>query len=292
MELNLNALQKQSQHTIDATQLHIITTIVTKYFGYLVRNEVAKSSPWEGLIECCKHVTLDLEWFLKNSVVGTPLLLASYHLRIALLRAMTTFALRFSDAISLCPILQILLSLLKTQFLQESEKLFEITFDITGALLDELPKNQQLELVQWVNENMSTYSQPNRIQARINTLLPFPKEIFASHLLHCNDQELRSRPWELIQVGASVPKNSQLPWSHPTALQQLNNTCVSLEKLSAKRLRPEPPTYELLYTNGWRPLTTDIGTPPPIAKFQSVESLANKRGLDDNDDLHVQKKRK
>jgi hypothetical protein len=292
MESNMNMLQKLSVHALNASQIDIVALIVTKYFGYSFGSETAKSPRWEALVECCKHLTIDLEWFLKNATGGNPFLAASYHLRIALLRALASFALRFSDAVPLCPLLQTLFSLLKTPFLQDSETLFEITFDITGALLDELPKNQQGELVQWVNENMNSYSQPNRIQARINTLLPFPKELFASQLLNCNDSELRSRPWELIQVGASVPKNQQLPWNHPTALQQLNSTCISLDKLNAKRLRPDPPTYELLYANGWRPLTNDVATPQTTTKFQSIESLANKRALEDTEELQVHKKRK
>jgi hypothetical protein len=259
--------------TFPIESIKVTTEILRNNIGYLISNEIVENLPVK--IQCCHHLIQDMEWFGRNSDSSSILFERSYRLRIVVICSFALFIIRHHEELPLILLIQSLLMMLKSPFLQSRLSLFDLTFDITGFLLDELPKSQQGGLVQWVNENLTYYLNPDEQQARINSLLPSPREISVYSPLVGLDPETLSKPWELIEVGSKNAVEIAGPHSNNGLQNQsLNPTCIPLARV-----------------NG--PLQSDL--PSDIAPLQLIApkptSNKSKRQLDEKYDFeHISKK--
>jgi hypothetical protein len=160
----------------------------------------------------------------------------------------------------------------------ENADLFEITFDVTAGLLDEWPKAKQTELGQWIQANVFYRDDNSRSSKMINSLLPFPKlNILLDGITGGPEQDLEPKPWDWIEVGSQPSRNATSGSSIDS--NNLNNSCISLEKFAARRCRDGFGTFESLYHYGWKKQSNR----ETVTNNIKTEAHSRKRSLEDEE---------
>lgn len=158
-------------------------------------------------------------------------------------------------------LVQTLFLLLPSKFLSSRpvEEVQNAVFDLAAIFSDDLPKSRMKEMGLWIIDNAGLLTSNPEQSVRIQSLVPFPENttIFDEMSIKLENKtepvEKYKKNWEIIERGLCGPEPDLSMWDAPTSINQLNDTAISLSHFGAKRSRPKPPTFESLYSYGWRP---------------------------------------
>lgn len=183
-----------------------------------------------------------------------------------------------------------------------AKKLYDTLFDIATVLSDDLSKQKSKEMGQWIIEVFA----PNvKDDVRLKRLLPFQEKCCLLQGLKVSNpsqsgdsvstESLYARPWEFIEHGINSSTGEVASWwSDPTAVADLNDTCISLSHFGARKIRPRRNTFDVLYEYGWRPSLGEnkmkVDENEPFVLPEKVIENSKKRAADSLLEQNVKKK--
>jgi hypothetical protein len=195
--------------------------------------------------------------------------------------------------------------------------LFESILDLTGHLIDELPKSQNKALLNWsrviqlTQENAAHFHTYPPISSRIQRILPFqihspyldglcfakeapstdgqqdaPQDAVDKQILSVFDNFFK--PWGWIEECGNHA-GLKRHWRNEEDMKLLNDTPISLHVFEAKRIKPQTMMIERMLQQGWEPpIPAKRDLPAEPFKLESEPHTGDKRYAQD---IHEQQKR-
>ncbi|RKO84731.1 hypothetical protein BDK51DRAFT_32802, partial [Blyttiomyces helicus] len=196
---------------------------------------------------------------------------ASLYTRLRLLLCLIPTIIQSPTALHLVPFVQSLVKLLTARIVHgdgTQEPLFEFALDLTGWLMDEVPKANDFNrvLLGCMRDIQPLLVIPKHCASRINRILPFQvHNMYTSTLLAVGSSGAASapstalradllQPWEWLEDGAGGGGGDE----------ELNDTPISLALFGAAKVPRGGMTFRRMFDAGWMPGVEDVEGPEEV----------------------------